>query len=114
MIEKVISLGISIHQPQKLRKKFLYQLLAKKFPGIQPDRRKRGFSVPLGMWIRTGLRDSLSQVLLDEKFCQSYDINKLVLENIFNRHVNKQVDVKWPLFTLYSLAIWSKEGRANV
>ena len=114
MIEKVISLGISIHQPQKLRKKFLYQLLVKKFPGIQPYRKKRGFSVPLSMWIRTGLRDSFSQVLLDEKFCHTYDINNLVLENILNSHLNKQVDVKWPLFTLYSLAIWSKEGRANV
>ena len=114
MIEKVISLGISIHQPQKLRKKILYQLLVKKFPGIQPDRRKRGFSVPLSMWIRKGLRDSFSQVLLDEKFCHTYDINNIELENILNRHVNKQMDVKWPLFTLYSLAIWSKDGRADV
>ena len=114
MIEKVISLGISIHQPQKLRKKFLYQLLVKKFPGIQPERKKRGFSVPLSMWIRTGLRDLFYERLLDEKFCHTYDINKLVLENILNSHINKQMDVKWPLFTLYSLAIWSKDGRVNV
>ena len=66
------------------------------------------------MWIRKGLRDSFSQVLLDEKFCHTYDINNIELENILNRHVNKQMDVKWPLFTLYSLAIWSKDGRADV
>ena len=114
MIEKVISLGINIHQPQKFRKKFLYQLLEKKFPGIQPERKKKGFSVPLSMWIRTGLRDSFYERLLDEKFCHTYDINKLVLEKILDNHINKKMDAKWPLFTLYSLAIWSKDGRVNV
>ena len=114
MIEKVISLGINIHQPQKFRKKLLYQLLLKKFQGIQPERKKKGFSVPLSRWIRTGLRDSFYQRLLDEKFCHTYDINKLALENILNSHINKQMDAKWPLFTLYSLAIWNKDGRVNV
>ncbi len=114
MIEKVISLGINIHQPQKFRKKLLYQLLLKKFQGIQPERKKKGFSVPLSRWIRTGLRDSFYQRLLDEKFCHTYDINKLALENILNSHINKQMDAKWPLFTLYSLAIWNEDGRVNV
>ena len=43
MIEKVISLGISIHQPQKLRKNFFIITVEKNFPEIQPYRRKKVF-----------------------------------------------------------------------
>ena len=29
------------------------------------------------------------------------------MEEIINDHINQKNDYKWPLFTLYSLAVWN-------
>jgi len=112
MIEKVIPMGISVHQPMKERKRILYKLLQNSFPMIQPEKNKKGFSIPLNCWIRTAFKDHFYQTLLDNKFCQTYGIEKKPIENMLDLHVAGQEDFKWPLFSLYSLAIWAREGRS--
>ena len=112
MIEKVVAMGINAHQPMKERKFILYKLLQRSFPEIQPEKTKKGFSVPLTGWIRTAFKEPFYQTLLDNEFCQSYGIEKKSMENMLNVHVAGQKDLKWPLFTLYSLAVWTRKGRS--
>ena len=112
MIEKVVTMGINVHQPMKERKKILYKLLQNSFPKIQPEKRKKGFSIPLTAWIRTAFKEPFYQTLLDNQFCQSYGIEKKTMENMLDLHVAGEQDLKWPLFSLYSLAVWTREGRS--
>ena len=112
MIEKVVTMGISVHRPMKKRKKILYKLLKNSFPGVQPEKTKKGFSIPLTGWIRTAFKEPFYQTLLDDEFCQSFGIEKKPMENMLDLHVAGQMDLKWPLFSLYSLAVWTREGRS--
>jgi asparagine synthase (glutamine-hydrolysing) len=83
------------------RKQVLKNMLHHEVPTIADDGKKRGFSVPLGTWIREGLR---------EKFETSFEA-LAAKENIFSGSAMKQMldrhsagnDLKWPLFTLYAL-----------
>ena len=107
LIEKIVKTGIEIHSPMKQRKKILYDLLIKSFRNIKPEFNKKGFSIPLKNWIIKNYRNTFCEKLLDEKFCFSFGIEIKKMEEIINDHINQKNDYKWPLFTLYSLAVWN-------
>ena len=107
LIEKIVKTGIEIHSPMKQRKKILYDLLIESFQNIKPEFNKKGFSIPLKNWIIKNYRNTFCEKLLDEKFCLSFGIEIKKMEEIINDHINQKNDYKWPLFTLYSLAVWN-------
>ena len=83
------------------RKEVLKSLLTQAIPGMVDDNVKRGFTIPLGNWIRQGLETEFSQ--LAEHLANKHTfINKKGIEQLFQTHKNGQ-DLKWPLFTLYAL-----------
>tara|TARA_Y100000591_G_C21820169_1_gene693194 strand:+ start:494 stop:784 length:291 start_codon:yes stop_codon:yes gene_type:complete len=91
----------------KQRKKILYDLLVKSFRNIRPEFNKKGLSIPLRYWIIKNYRNTFCEKLLDEKFCHFFGIEINKMEEIINEHINEKNDYKWPLFTLYSLAVWN-------
>ncbi len=91
----------------KQRKKILYDLLIESFRNIKPEFNKKGFSIPLKNWIIKDYRNTFCEKLLDEKFCLSFGIEIKKMEELINDHINQKNDYKWPLFTLYSLAVWN-------
>ena len=91
----------------KKRKKILYDLLNKSFQNIKPQLQKKGFSIPLTSWIRKNYKSAFYEKLLDKSFCDSYGIRISTMEKILNDHAMERSDYKWPLFTLYSLALWN-------
>ena len=107
----IFRINVSDHQPLVNRKKLLYQLLQKSYPKILPGKIKKGFSIPLSSWIRTSYHKPFKEKLLDQSFYQSFGFNKTAIEDLFSQHISQKWDYKWPLFTLYSLAIWNQEGR---
>ena len=42
-----------------------------------------------------------------KNFVFSFGIEIKKMEEIINDHINQKNDYKWPLFTLYSLAVWN-------
>ncbi len=110
-LEMIFRINVSDHQPLVNRKKLLYQLLQKSYPKILPGKIKKGFSIPLSSWIRTSYHKPFKEKLLDQSFYQSFGFNKTAIEDLFSQHISQKWDYKWPLFTLYSLAIWNKQGR---
>ena len=114
MVENVIKMGVGVHQPDKKRKKILYNLLQNEFPDIKPEKVKKGFSIPLSSWIRKEFKEPFYETLLEKKFCHSFGIDRRLMEQMLNFHLSGNKDYKWPLFTLYSLAIWNKHSRAII
>ena len=106
-VEKLVKTGVEIHSPMSNRKKILFDLLKKSFRNIKPQLRKKGFSIPLTGWIRKNYKSAFYEKLLDKSFCDSYGIRIKKMEDILNDHIKEGSDYKWPLFTLYSLAIWN-------
>ena len=85
------------------KKELLKALLRRKLPAAPIDNRKRGFSVPLGKWIRQELRNHFEEILLSCKPIEKWGIDKTSLDLMWKAHLNGQHDYKWAFFSLYSL-----------
>ena len=70
------------------------------FPEVEPEKVKKGFTIPLRNWIQTDLKETFYNNLLasTDTF---YD--KKEVEILLKNHLSGQKDNKWALFTLYSL-----------
>ena len=70
-------------------------------PSIQDDNVKRGFSVPLGNWIREGLYEQF-ELSFNELAAKDNIFEEKAMKQLLLSH-NEGQDLKWPLFTLYAL-----------
>ena len=113
-LENVLKLDIQLHKPMKGRKIILYDLLKKCYPSIPPQRKKRGLSISLSNWIKNEYNEPFKDILLEYKFIHTVGIKKTVLENMFETHSRGIKDLKWSLFTLYSLAKWMNNERQQI
>ncbi|MBI87314.1 MAG: asparagine synthase (glutamine-hydrolyzing) [Candidatus Marinimicrobia bacterium] len=111
MIRNVLSYGVNVHEPLFQRKKLLFELLKRSYPKIKPELSKKGLTIPLKKWISKCFKDEFYNALLDDSFCYNYGINKQRVETTLESHYSEKEDLKWPLFSLYSLSIWDNEWR---
>lgn len=92
------------------KKKELLKRLLKSKTGLPPGTdRKRGFTVPLGKWIREDLKGTFQDKLLDNSFLDRFGFQESGILSILEQHQNGSGDKKWPLFTLYALATWNQQ-----
>jgi asparagine synthase (glutamine-hydrolysing) len=95
-IDPMLSYG-----PNK-KKEVLKQNLLQRIPNLPDDNVKRGFTIPLGNWIREGLREKFETSFEELAKAENY-FYMPAMNEMLNAHA-KGGDLKWPLFTLYSLA----------
>jgi len=87
------------------KKQLLKNLLRKQMPQSPIDEVKRGFSVPLGHWIRNEMKDPIADRLLSSSFSSTYGIARPVIYGLLKHHQDG-LDLKWPIFTLTALSAW--------
>lgn len=102
MIETAVSIDPFLSYGDGRRKDILKKSLGRLVPQVEDDNIKRGFSVPLGHWIRSGLKSIFQEHLLegnlrDLGFCRA------ALEAMLKQHDRGEADHKWALFTLIVL-----------
>ncbi|MCD4756686.1 MAG: asparagine synthase (glutamine-hydrolyzing) [Arcobacteraceae bacterium] len=89
--------------------KFILRELAKKYLSKELlNQPKRGFEVPLKLWVEKDLKENIFDIL--DTNCYSYKfIDKQFIENLLNKKISvsdeKRAKMLW---TLYSLEIWNK------
>jgi len=110
-LENILKLNINCHKPMEGRKIILFNLLRNCYPSISPQKTKMGFSVSLAGWLKNNYYKPFKNTLINTKFCQDVGIEKKVLENMFEIHRVGEKDFKWPIYSLYSLAIWMQNER---
>jgi asparagine synthase (glutamine-hydrolysing) len=110
-LEKILKLNINYHKPIKGRKRILFNLLQKSYPSISPQKIKMGFSVSLSGWLKNNYYQPFWDTLINGNICQEIGIEKKVLEKMFKMHKMGKQDFKWPIFSLYSLALWIQNER---
>lgn len=101
-IEAVLQIDPMLSYGPNKKKEVLKQNQLKRFPNLPDDNVKRGFSVPLGNWIKTGLHDKFEDSLntLSNK---NPLFKQREMSNMLKTHKEGK-DLKWPLFTLYALS----------
>ena len=103
MIEASLKINPSLNYGNGKQKKLLKKLLHERVPNIQEEKAKKGFSIPLSKWIKEDLKGEFSDSLLNSKQLDSFGFDTKQIEKMLTTHIDGKQDLKWPLFTLYTL-----------
>lgn len=101
------SYRITLGKRKIVHKKMAESLL----PSAIVNRKKKGFHVPFGIWIRTVWKERCAGVLLDAGAPHLSYVNRDTLMKFWQEHQSGHRDHSRKLFALLMLAIWFRQGR---
>lgn len=90
----------------------LRQVLEQHVPKELFERPKQGFSIPVGEWLRTDLRD-WAESLLNTAALEQNGLNALQIQNIWRRHCQGQGGDATFLWTILTYQAWSQKWIHN-
>ncbi|PWT92244.1 MAG: asparagine synthase (glutamine-hydrolyzing) [Blastocatellia bacterium] len=106
----VIEFAASLPERFKLRglttKYLLKKVLRQLLPSENLDRRKMGFGVPIGHWLRGKMQPFLREVLLSEKSLGRGFFEPATIKRLLDQHCNAERDYSHQLWTLLMLELW--------
>jgi asparagine synthase (glutamine-hydrolysing) len=106
----VVALASSLPSSYKLKhgrqKHILKELAATLLPRDLVERRKQGFSVPLGVWFRGGMRELFADTLLSSHSLSRGYFQTPFLRRLVEEHVRGQRDHSWRLWQLVVFERW--------
>ena len=107
---RVVDLGLSLPVSAKIARGRGKAVLARAFGDLLPPevfmRRKRGFAVPLGRWLREDLRPVLCETLLDGPLLSQGICRAEALVGLINDHLRRRDDHRHRLWALMVLSRW--------
>jgi asparagine synthase (glutamine-hydrolysing) len=108
---KVLEFAASLPPKFKLngftRKYILKKTLSDRIPKEIRNRKKAGFPVPYGSWLRNDLKDMVSMVLTDRKTLNRGYFRKDAVEKLLKANGNGS-DYSKDIFSLLSLELWQR------
>ncbi|HYE66292.1 MAG TPA: asparagine synthase (glutamine-hydrolyzing), partial [Pyrinomonadaceae bacterium] len=106
----VIEFAASLPETLKLRglttKYLLKRVLRRLLPAENLDRRKMGFGVPIGYWLRGEMRAFLHETLLSEKALRRGLFKPEAVKRMIEQHMRGEFDYAHQLWTLLMLELW--------
>lgn len=106
----LIEFAASLPENLKMRgfqtKSLLKKVAARLVPKDVIYRRKMGFGVPIGKWLRDEMKDFMRGVLLSERSLKRGIIKPAILEKYIDEHINGKRDHAFQIWTLLMLELW--------
>ncbi len=90
------------------KKEVLKRLLKQEVPQAVITETKRGFTVPLGKWIKEDLKDYFADTLLSDSMTQYFGFDRKGIELLLQEQYRSGIDGKWALFSLMALFKWKE------
>ncbi len=107
---KVVEYAAGIPAHLKLKGKTLKYILRKLAKRYLPDeliyRKKQGFGFPIGMWMRTELKNFLTNLMRDSRFVALGVFEAGYIQRLLNEHLSGKADHNYRLWILMNLEIW--------
>ena len=107
---KVVEYAASIPADLKLKGTNLKYLLKKVAARYLPQeliyRKKQGFTFPLGIWMRTDLKDFLRTLFRQSRLVELGLFNETHMQILLEEHLSGKVDHNYRLWILINLEIW--------
>jgi asparagine synthase (glutamine-hydrolysing) len=107
---KLVEYAASIPSDLKLngrKLKYILRRVASRYlPRELVYRKKQGFGFPLGIWMRTDLKDFLQRLFADSRFVQANIFNEQYVARILDDHMSGRFDHSYRLWILLNLEIW--------
>ena len=89
-------------------KRLLRRAFANDLPASVFKRRKSGFGVPIGDWLRTSLREMLMDTVMSSNSFASSHLNKRVIQTMLTEHQAKKAEHGQRLYALLMLELWHR------
>ena len=106
----LVPVGLSLPVEMKIRHGRGKHILREAFGDLLPRevfrRRKRGFGIPLGRWLRNELAGTMKETLLDRSFLDHGIVQRNAIEGLINDHISGVDDHRHRLWALLVLARW--------
>jgi asparagine synthase (glutamine-hydrolysing) len=109
VIEFARNLPINYRFNKGVRKRLLRDILKEYIPEEVFNQPKSGFSIPIGDWIKTDLKDEFVSVLNDDFLNKLPNFNITKFKKQFQDHLEGKTDNSTNIWKLYVLARWYKE-----
>ncbi len=110
---KVIEFAASLPEKIKVRGTETKYLLKKAASRLVPKevlyRRKMGFGIPVGYWLKNEMKDFMSEVLLSEKSFNRGLFKPEVIKRLVSEHLAEKQNHTYPLWTLLMLELWFQQ-----
>ena len=107
---KVIEFAASLPETAKMRrfqtKSLLKRVGAKLVPPEVIYRRKMGFGVPIGKWLRGEMKEFMQEILLSSKSQNRGIVRPEILKRYIDEHTSAQRDHASQIWTLLMLELW--------
>jgi asparagine synthase (glutamine-hydrolysing) len=96
---------------QSAEKKLIYR---KAIQGLIPDeilwrKKMRGFSQPVTMWMRGGLKDFIQEIILGKRTAERGILNQQFLKRIVEEHMCGKEDRNPLIWSILTLELWMRE-----
>jgi asparagine synthase (glutamine-hydrolysing) len=110
---RVAELALQMPLPLKIRrgvgKWILRQVLYQYVPKHLVDRPKKGFSVPIGEWLRGRLRDWVEELLGAERLRRGGFFDPGAVRNLWNDHLSARRDAEHQVWAVLMFQAWLDE-----
>ena len=109
VVEYARSLPMSYRYEKGRQKKILRDILKEYIPEEVFNQPKKGFSVPIGHWMRHELKDEFLKALDDDFLNKVPNLNVRKFKNLLNDHMANEEDHTANIWKLYVLSKWYNE-----
>lgn len=109
VVEFARTLPVSYRYLPGRKKRILRDILKEYIPEEVFDQPKKGFSVPVGQWIRKELREEFIGNLSDDFLNQVPNLNVPKFKKMFKNHLEGKSDYSSYIWRLYVLSKWYQE-----
>lgn len=107
---KVVEYAAAIPADMKLKGRDLKYILKKVASRYLPqeliDRKKQGFGFPLGLWMRSDLKNFLINLFSESRFIEHGIFNKVYVDSLLEEHLEGIADHNFRLWILINLEFW--------
>ncbi len=107
---RIVEYAASIPGEMKLKRNDLKHVLKKvarrHVPDDVIDRKKQGFTFPLGIWMRTELKEYIYRLFKESRFIEHGIFDAEYIHTIIDEHMSGAVDHNYRLWILMNLEFW--------
>jgi asparagine synthase (glutamine-hydrolysing) len=110
LVEYMATVPASLKLKNYITRKYLLKRIIKnKLPRKIIHQKKQGFNIPIGLWIKTYLKDYVYQILSDEQIKEMGYFKRDAIYKLISDHISGRKDNGYQIWGLITLNMWWKK-----
>ena len=106
MVEYAASIPVHLKLKGMNLKYILRKVASRYLPDELVHRKKQGFGFPLGIWMRTDLKDFIKNLFAESRFVQHGIFSRAYIDLLLTEHLEGKAGHNYRLWLLINLEFW--------